>query len=186
MATPVLPYWRRAPTRRGSAQVRTAPAVAPARSPAELPDRNDASHSERAQTPLSRSTSGDPIARYIETDVQMNTARLTPMNDDHGDQFPGAVPAPGATPRAGTDERVVRMHAAYVQKANSLVQADREDLAQELSEAFAEESTDGPSPEPAGARRAAGRRTPTRGGSGRRPESDSRLARMSRITRSSL
>jgi hypothetical protein len=116
----------------------------------------------------------------------MNTARLTPMNDDHGDQFPGAVPAPGATPRAGTDERVVRMHAAYVQKANSLVQADREDLAQELSEAFAEESTVGSSPEPAGARRAAGRRTPTRGRSGRRPESDSRLARMSRITRSSL
>jgi hypothetical protein len=103
------------------------------------------------------------------------------MTDDHGDQFPGALPAPGMPPtahRAAADERLVRMHADYLQKANSLVQAGRDDLALELAESFAEES--------AGARRTAGRRTPTRGQGGRRPEADTRLARMSRITRSSL
>jgi hypothetical protein len=115
------------------------------------------------------------------------------MNDDHGDQFPGAVPAPGRADtarRAVTDERIVRMHAAYAQKANSLVQAGREDLAHELSEAFVEESagarTAGSHVEPVNARRTAGRRTPTRGQSGRRPEADTRLGRMSRLTRSSL
>jgi hypothetical protein len=110
------------------------------------------------------------------------------MNDDHGDQFPGAVPANGAaaTPRhTAADERIVRMHAAYVQKANSLVEAGRESLAQELADAFAQESS-GAHPEPTSSRRAAGRRTPTRGQGGRRPESDSRFSRMSRITRSSM
>jgi hypothetical protein len=116
----------------------------------------------------------------------MNTGRLNPMTDDHGDQFPGAVPAPAATTRrTATHGSTVRMHAAYAQKANSLVQAGRDDLAHELAEAFVEESAGTPA-EPAGARRAAGRRTPTRGRGGRRPESDSRLARMGRITRSSL
>jgi hypothetical protein len=103
------------------------------------------------------------------------------MTDDHGDQFPGALPAagvPDTAHRAAADERIVRMHAAYVQKANSLVQAGREILAHELAESFAEEST--------GARRAPGRRTPTRGQGGRRPEADTRLGRLSRITRSSL
>jgi hypothetical protein len=114
------------------------------------------------------------------------------MNDDHGDQFPGAVPAPGQADtarRAVTDERIVRMHAAYAQKANSLVQAGREDLAHELSEAFVEESAGasvGSHLDQVHGRRAAGRRTPTRGQSGRRPAADSRLGRMSRITRSSL
>jgi hypothetical protein len=144
------------------------------------PDRNVASHSERAQTPLSRSTSGDPFAaRYIETDVHMTTGRLTPMNDDHGDQFPGALPAPARAHRPAADERIVRMHADYLQKANSLVQAGRDHLAHELAESFAEESA-GVS---AGARRTTGRRTPTRGQGGRRPEAATRLGR---ITRSSL
>jgi hypothetical protein len=58
------------------------------------------------------------------------------------------------------------------------VEAGRDDLAHELAASFAEEST--------GVRRAAGRRTPTRGQGGRRPEADTRLARMGRITRRSL
>ncbi|MCW2739881.1 MAG: hypothetical protein JWR45_303 [Blastococcus sp.] len=110
------------------------------------------------------------------------------MNDDHGDQFPGALPALGSADtarNAGADERMVRMHAAYAQKANSLVQAGREDLAHELSQTFVDEAA-GQHAEPVPPRRAAGRRTPTRGRSGRRPEADSRLGRMGRITRSSL
>jgi hypothetical protein len=108
------------------------------------------------------------------------------MNDDHGDQFPGAVPPHGsATARRSTaaDERMVRMHAAYVQKANSLVEAGRDTLARELADTFAQDAS-GARSEPVGNRRAAGRRTPTRGQGGRRP--DGRLGRMSRITRSSL
>ena len=103
------------------------------------------------------------------------------MTDDHGDQFPGALPAAGAPSTAhrhAADERIVRMHADYLQKANSLVEAGRDDLAHELADTFAEET--------AGARRTAGRGTPTRGQGGRRPGSDTRLGRMSRITRSSL
>ena len=48
------------------------------------------------------------------------------MTDDHGDQFPGALPAagvPDTAHRAAADERIVRMHADYLQKANSLVEA---------------------------------------------------------------
>jgi len=105
----------------------------------------------------------------------------TPMNDDYGDRFPEALPAPRAARPTTADERIVHMHAAYVQKANSLVQAGQEDLAQELAATFAEESR-----EASGGRRAAGRRTPNRGTSGRRPEADTRLGRMGRITRSSL
>jgi hypothetical protein len=107
------------------------------------------------------------------------------MNDDHGDQFPGALPAPGVTDtahRAAADERMVRMRADYLQKANSLVQAGRDDLAHELAASFAEESGG----EHSGARRPAGRRAPTRDQGGRRPEAGTRLGRMSRITRSSL
>ena len=107
------------------------------------------------------------------------------MNDDYGDQFPGALPAPPATRDTAADERMVHMHAAYVQKANSLVQAGQEDLAHELAKAFEDESA-ASSRETAGARRAVGRRTPTRGQGGRRPEADTRLGRMGRITRSSL
>jgi hypothetical protein len=98
------------------------------------------------------------------------------MTDDHGDQFPGAVPVPDATPEAAPNDRIVRMHAAYLHKANSLVEAGRDDLAHELAESFAEESA-GAS---AGTRRAAGRRTPTRDQGGRRPEGDNRLGRLTR------
>jgi hypothetical protein len=107
------------------------------------------------------------------------------MTDDHGDQFPGALPASGVPTtahRAAADDRIVRMHADYLQKANSLVQAGRDQLAQELAESFAEESAGASTP----ARRTPGRRTPTRGQGGRRPEADTRLGRMGRITRSSL
>jgi hypothetical protein len=97
------------------------------------------------------------------------------MTDDHGDQFPGAVPAPVETHRAASDERIVRMHAEYLHKTNAAVEAGRDDLAHELADSFAEES--------GSARRSAGRRTPTRGHDGRRPEGDNRLGR---ITRRSL
>jgi hypothetical protein len=107
------------------------------------------------------------------------------MNDDYGDRFPEALPAPRTARSTTADERIVHMHAAYVQKANSLVQAGQEDLAQELAETFAEESA-AAGREASGGRRAAGRRTPTRGEGGRRPETDTRLGRMGRITRSSL
>ena len=109
----------------------------------------------------------------------------TPMNDDYGDRFPEALSAPRTVRSTTTDERIVRMHAAYVQKANSLVEAGQEHLALELAKTFEQESA-ASSREATGPRRAAGRRTPTRGEGGRRPEADTRLARMSRITRSSL
>ena len=109
----------------------------------------------------------------------------TPMNDDYGDQFPEAITAPRTARHTTADERIVRMHAAYAQKANSLVQAGQEDLVHELAETFEAESA-ASRREPTGARRAAGRRTPTRGEGGRRPEADTRLSRMGRITRSSL
>jgi hypothetical protein len=101
------------------------------------------------------------------------TGRLTPMTDDHGDQFAGAVPAPTPARRPASD--VVRMQAEYLYKANSLVEAGRDDLAYELAESFALESGN--------PRRAAGRRSPTRGQDGRRPEGDNRIGR---ITRRSL
>jgi hypothetical protein len=97
------------------------------------------------------------------------------MTDDHGDQFPGALPAagvPDTAHRAAADERIVRMHADHT--TESLLQADRDELGASLAE------------ESAGARRTPGRRTPTRGEGGRRPEADTRLGRMRRITRSSL
>jgi len=76
----------------------------------------------------------------------------------------------------------VRMHAAYVQKVNSVVEADREGLAHELAQAFAEESATGPHGE--SGRRTAGGRTPDRGPYGRRPGRPT--TRLGRITRSSL
>ncbi len=45
----------------------------------------------------------------------MSSARPTPINDDHGDQFPGAVPprVRTRTPhRPGAEQRLVRMRAA--------------------------------------------------------------------------
>jgi hypothetical protein len=108
------------------------------------------------------------------------------MNDDHGDQFPGAVPAttvPTALRPAGADDRLVRMSAAYTEKINAAVQADRESLAYELAErTFAEEMSGS---EPAGdrspARRPAGRRTRS---PGHRPPTA--LGRMGGLTRRSL
>lgn len=62
------------------------------------------------------------------------------MNDDHGDQFPGALPAPATTPSRG-GARHVRMRAAYVHKVTAAVQADRDGLAHELAErTFVEET----------------------------------------------
>jgi hypothetical protein len=93
------------------------------------------------------------------------------MTDDHGDQFPGALP-PVAEYRAASSERVARMQADYVHKANSLVEAGRDDLAHELAVSFAEETG---SP-----RHPAGRHTPPRGQGGRRPGKGSRLGRLTR------
>lgn len=93
----------------------------------------------------------------------MNAERL-PLNDDHGDQFPGALPAAGTVlPRheAG-DERLVRMRAAYVHKVNSVVEAGRDDLADELATAFAEESSAPRSPQVRTRRPSGGRGTPAR------------------------
>jgi len=110
------------------------------------------------------------------------------MTDDHGDQFPGAVPARAIVTSgrpAGADQRLVRMSAAYTAKVNAAVQADREGLAYELAEqTFAEElgatETGGTYLVPE--RRRAGRRTPTRG-AGVGPAT---LSRMGRLTRRSL
>lgn len=93
------------------------------------------------------------------------------MTDDHGDQFPGALP-PVTEHRAASAERLVRMRADYLHKANSLIEAGRDDLAHELADTFTEES--------AGARRPAGRRAPSRDEDGRRPASGNRLARFTR------
>jgi hypothetical protein len=96
------------------------------------------------------------------------------MTDDHGDQFPGALPPAAPAHHPASDERLVRTQAEYVRKVNSLVEAGREDLAHELAESFAQES--------GGARRPAGRRTPTRGEDGRRPAAGP----LGRFTRRSL
>jgi|tagenome__1003787_1003787.scaffolds.fasta_scaffold20544961_2 hypothetical protein len=69
----------------------------------------------------------------------MNADRPT-LTDDHGDQFPGAVaPARTATRRPGSHDQFSRMEAAYVHKVNSVLEADRPGLAQELADAFAAE-----------------------------------------------
>jgi hypothetical protein len=108
------------------------------------------------------------------------------MNDDQGDQFPGAVPATTVSAAArptGADDRLVRMSAAYTEKVNAAVQAGRESLAYELAErTFAEElgaeAVTGLAP----VRRPAGRRTAR--SHGNRPPTA--LGRMGRLTRRSL
>ena len=85
------------------------------------------------------------------------------MNDDHGDRFPGALPAADrAARRHGTDQRIVRMHAAYVRKANSAVEAGRDGLADELATAFAHEVAAPRSAEGRTRRASASRGTPAR------------------------
>jgi hypothetical protein len=111
----------------------------------------------------------------------MSTTRPTQINDDHGDQFPGSLPAPNPStgPRGeGTEQRIVRMRAAYTGKINSAVQAGREELAHELAErTFAEELS----------ALHAGRRTSVRTPGTRPPgQVPTRLARMGRFTRRSL
>ena len=102
--------------------------------------------------------------------------------DDHGDQFPGAVPpAAASAPRAGAGDRLTRMHAAYVHKVNSVVAADRDGLAHELAESFAAESSGATAGQPDRARRASGRGTPSRGTGGRPPgQAGTRLGRFTR------
>src|SRR6476646_2949119 len=88
--------------------------------------------------PRSTDTGGVPtgprtgLTRRMVPVISRRTTTLNTLNDDHGDQFPGALPASSAP--AGADEQFVRMHAAYVQKVNAAVQADREGLAHELAE----------------------------------------------------
>ena len=109
----------------------------------------------------------------------MSTPRPTTI-DDHGDQFPGALPpTPTTTPRPGAADQFTQMHSAYVYKVNALVSADRHDLARELAEAFPTE------PSAVGARpdrttRTSGRGTPVRRDSARP------AARLGRFTRRSL
>jgi hypothetical protein len=109
------------------------------------------------------------------------------MNDDHGDQFPGALPPSTPSRRAGAADRLVRMHPAYGPKVDPAVQADR-------ARGFAEKTLIEQSPaRPVdGAsldfrqRRTTGRRSPTRTPDGRRPAAGSALGRMGRLTRRSL
>ena len=54
----------------------------------------------------------------------MTTIRPTPITDDHGDQFPGALPATATPATEGSQDRLVRMHAAYVHKVNAVVASD--------------------------------------------------------------
>ena len=108
----------------------------------------------------------------------MTTTRPTPLNDDNGDQFPGAVPAPATAPAQGSPDRLVLMHAAYVHKVNAVVAAGNDDLALELAASYEEESTG--SVKAHADRRSAGRHTPGRGQDGRRP------GRVGSFTRRSL
>jgi hypothetical protein len=101
------------------------------------------------------------------------------MTDDHGDRFPGAVPVPAlpdTAHRAAAQDRIVRMHADYLHKANAAVEAGRDDLVHELADSFAQESDGAPTR----ARRVAGRRSRTRGQDGRRPGGDNRLGSLTR------
>jgi hypothetical protein len=113
--------------------------------------------------------------------TQMSTYRPTPV-DDHGDQFPGAVPPAGATARrSGAGDTLPRMRAAYVHEVDDVVGSGNDDLALELAEA------------PTGTaqteyvRRTTGRGAPSRDGSGRPPGSaGTRLRRVGGFTRRSL
>jgi hypothetical protein len=109
----------------------------------------------------------------------MTTTRPTSI-DDHGDQFPGALPAPAIAPARASQDRFVRMHAAYVGKVNAAVAAGDVDLAHELAQSFDEESASGHAATAHPDRRSAGRHTPGRGRGGRRP------GRVGRFTRRSL
>ena len=110
----------------------------------------------------------------------MTTTRPTSLSDDHGDQFPGAVPAPAPGPAQGSPDRLVLMHAAYVHKVNAVVAAGNDELAHELADSFDEESAAGSLAKVHGERRSAGRHTPGRGQGGRPP------GRVGRFTRRSL
>ncbi|WP_116452419.1 hypothetical protein [Blastococcus litoris] len=99
----------------------------------------------------------------------------TALNDDHGDRFPGAVPAP--TPVPTDQDRHVRMHAAYVHKVNAVVASGDDDLAHELARTFEEETS--ASARTHADRRTAGRRTPGRGDAARRPGRVGSFARRS-------
>ena len=108
----------------------------------------------------------------------MTSVPMTPFNDDNGDQFPGAVPAPAPAPAQDPSDRLVRMHAAYVHKVNAVVAAGNDDLAHELADSFDRESANGHAAK--ADRRSAGRHTPGRGRGGRPP------GRVGRFTRRSL
>jgi len=109
----------------------------------------------------------------------MTTIRPTPITDDHGDQFPGALPATATPATEGSQDRLVRMHAAYVHKVNAVVASGNDGLAHELARSFDEESADAYATR-AHDRRSAGRHTPGRGQGGRPP------GRVGRFTRRSL
>lgn len=100
--------------------------------------------------------------------------------DDHGDQFPDAVPATTA-PSAGrpdsADDRLVRMSAAYTEKVNSAVQAGRESLAYELAEQTFAEEVSGSAAGDLPMRRTAGRRMAPRSHGSRPPTALGRLTR---------
>src|SRR3954451_6166719 len=145
------------PDRHGSAQEREPPEVSGAAG--QVPGRAAGIATSRATPNVRRHSClapppGDPFARYSRRMSTMNSGRLTPMNDDFGDQFPGALPA--TTPTVRADERVVRMPSAYAQKVAPLVQAGRDAPALELPDTFVEEVA-GVQPH---ARRDVGRRTP--------------------------
>ena len=184
---PGTPILERCPTGTDRPQDATRTSGAPARSPAVTPDRNVASHSERAQTPLSRSTSGDPIAaRYIETDVH-SEFRTTDPHDRR--------------PRRPVPRRPPRLRRALHGPPRCGRRADRAHARRLPAE--------GQLPRGGGARRPRARaRRVLRGGVRRRlhrpspsrprttdphprpgrtaPRADTRLGRMGRITRSSL
>ena len=109
------------------------------------------------------------------------------MNDDHGDQFPGALPASTPSRPAGAADRLVRMDAASASTTDSAVPGGPE-LAHAQKTLVAQSSTqpvDGAALDLRG-RRTAGRRSPARPRDGRRPGAGSTLSRMGRLTRRSL
>jgi hypothetical protein len=74
------------------------------------------------------------------------------------------------------------MHAAYVHKVNSVVEADRHGLAYELADAFAAESS-GAAAQRDRTRRTSGRGTPTRNAGNRAPgQGGTRLGRLARTS----